>query len=443
MDRLSRWPLRSFACRASMLRRFVLAVTAVLLLPASWVVAQDEPTTVRIMLGNVGSVDAHDELARRFEARNPDVDVEIIEGPEQTDALLLLVLDLFASASSAVDIIAMDVIWPGLVADHMIDLSPYIDADVLERHLPQLVENNRVDGRLVAVPWFTDIGVLFYRSDLLEAYGFDPPTTWAELEQQARTIQDGERANGDPDFWGFVFQGNAYEGLTVDALEWIASNGGGTIVDADGTVTIDNDAAVEALARADGWIDAIAPADVTAMNEEASRRFFQAGNAAFLRNWPYVYSLANADDSPVAGDVDVVQLPAGTGPGARHATVLGGWGMGVSRYSRNPEAAARVVAFFTSEEAQRFRAVTESYTPTIESLLTDPEVVDANPFYEILGIQDAVGEAVRRPSAQTGDRYADVSRLFWRAVHDVIEGDADPAAALDVLALDLADLLSP
>ena len=124
----------------------------------------------------------------------------------------------------------------------------------------------------------------------------------------AQTIMDGERADGNQDFWGYVWQGNAYEGLTCDALEWVYSSGGGTIVSPEKVITIDNEAAAAALDRAAGWVGTISPPGVTGMMEEESRAVWQGGNAAFMRNWPYAYNLGKADDSAIAGMFDVTSL---------------------------------------------------------------------------------------------------------------------------------------
>ena len=153
------------------------------------------------------------------------------------------------------------------------------------------------------------------------------PQTWDELEEMAQTIQDGERAEGNQDFWGFVWQGNAYEGLTCDALEWIKSNDGGTIVSPDKIITINNANAIAIVDQAAGWVGTISPTGVTGFGEEDARNMWQAGNAAFMRNWPYAYSLGNGDDSAVAGMFDVSPLPAGDS-GAGAAT-LGGWQLAV------------------------------------------------------------------------------------------------------------------
>ena len=208
--------------------------------------------------------------------------------------------------------------------------------------------NNTVDGKLVGLPWFTDGGLLYYRTDLLEKYGYTaPPKTWTELEEMAAKIQEGEHAAGNQDFWGYVWQGKPYEGLTCDALEWVYSSGGGTIVSPEKVITINNDAAAAALDRAYGWIGKITPPGVNSFQEEESRAVWHAGNAAFMRNWPYAYGLGEADDSAIKGKFDATALP-GAEEGMSAAT-LGGWQVGVSKYSKNPEAAAKVALWLASD----------------------------------------------------------------------------------------------
>ena len=145
----------------------------------------------------------------------------------------------------------IDVCWPGLAAAHAIDLKKYFTEAELKEFFPRIIENNRVDGRLIGVPFFTDAGILYYRTDLLEKYGYKaPPQTWDELAEMAKKIQDGERAAGQHDFWGFVWQGLSYEGLTCDALEWIYSSGGGTLITPEGKVTVNSPDALKALLMA-------------------------------------------------------------------------------------------------------------------------------------------------------------------------------------------------
>ena len=202
----------------------------------------------------------------------------------------------------------IDVVWPGLLANHLLDLKEVLGDDAAAGHFDTIVTNNTIDDRLVAMPWFTDAGVLYYREDLLEKYGHDVPKTWQELTEIAREIKDAERAEGQDGMQGYVFQGRAYEGLTVNALEWVASFGGGTVVEADGEISINNEHAAEALDLAASWIGDISPNGVLNYTEEEARGVFQSGGAVFMRNWPYAWALAQSEDSDVRGKVGVCLL---------------------------------------------------------------------------------------------------------------------------------------
>jgi len=394
--------------------------------------------TVTVAAGAVGQeLELTKAAAERYMEQNPGVTVEVLETGDLADDRLSFYLQLFEAQSSDVDVMQIDVIWPGDLERHFVDLYEYGAREVADQHFPAIIQNNTVDGKLIGIPWFTDAGLLYYRTDLLEKYGFDgPPETWTELEEMAEMIQAGERAEGNPDFWGYVWQGNAYEGLTCDALEWIASSEGGTIVSPDGVITINNENAANIIDQAAGWVGTISPNGVTNFAEEDARNMFQAGNAAFMRNWPYAYSLGQSDDSAVKDLFDVSPLPHG--PGGTPAATLGGWQLGVSAYSENPEAAADVALYLASYEEQKIRAIEGSFNPTIAALYEDPEVLEATPFFGSL--YDVFVNATARPSTATAPNYAQVSRAFYTAVHSVLTGEEDADVALELLELDLQDI---
>ncbi len=366
------------------------------------------------------------------------VPVTVVSTPNSTSERLALYQQILASGSDDIDVYQIDVIWPGILGNHFIDLGPALGDDVLDEHFQTIVDNNTIDGELKAMPWFTDAGVLYYRADLLEQQGHAPPTTWEEMATIAREIQDAERAAGNERMLGYVFQGNAYEGLTCNALEWIHSHGGGTIVDDAGEVTVNNPSTVAALEEAASWINTIAPQGVLSYQEEEARGVFQAGHAVFMRNWPYAWALANAEGSPVAGKVGVVALPMGAGDGARHTGTLGGWNLAVSKYSSMQAEAMDLVAFLVSYDEQKRRAVEGAYNPTIAALYEDEEVLAANPFFGDLFA--TFTSAVARPSGVTGTRYNQVSTEFWNAVHNTLNGSATAADSLAQLERRLARL---
>jgi trehalose/maltose transport system substrate-binding protein len=345
-------------------------------------------------------------------------EVRLVSVPNSANERLALFQQLLAARAPDIDVFQIDVVWPGILAGHLVDLAPYA-GEAPRQHFAAIVANNTVRGRLVAMPWYADVGVLYYRTDLLQRYGEPVPQTWAALSAAAERIQNAERAAGSPRMWGFVWQGRAYEGLTCNALEWIASHDGGTIVDAQGEVTVDNPRAVEAVRQASGWVDRITPRGVLNYTEEEARGVFQSGSAVFMRNWPYAYALGNAPDSPVRGRIGVAPLPKG-GPVGRHAGTLGGWQLAVSRYSEHRSQAIDLVLYLTSAAEQKRRAIAAAYNPTIPALYHDPEVLAAQPF--LAGLEPMIAQAVPRPARSVGTRYNQVSAKFWSAVHAALSG---------------------
>ncbi len=343
--------------------------------------------------------------------------VKLVTAPTSSTEQLALAQQLLASGATDVDVFNIDVIWPGILGTFFLDLKEYSKGSEKE-HFEALIANNMVDGKLVAMPWFTDAGLLYYRKDLLEKYNEKVPTTWEEMTATAKKIQDGEKKAGNKGMWGFVFQGKAYEGLTCDALEWVASFGGGTIVDPEGKVTIDNPDAAAAVDLAAGWIGTISPPGVLGYEEEESRGVFQSGNSVFMRNWPYAYELSQDEKSPVKGKVGVTVLPKGAGANARGAAALGGWNLAVSKFSKHPEQAADLALYLTGTEEQKRRAIVGGFHPTIASLYQDQDVLAKQPTFADLA--ETFKNAVPRPATATKSKYNQVSTEFWKAVHDVL-----------------------
>lgn len=340
-----------------------------------------------------------------------------------------------ASGNADIDVYRVDVIWAPQLAEHFVDLSEAA-AGVVGDHFPSIIESQTVDGKLVAMPFFTDAPALYYRADLLEKHGASVPTTWGELTETAQTIMDAERAEGNDQMYGFVFQGAPYEGLTCDALEWVKSHGGGQIVEPDGEISINNENAAAAIEQAASWIGTIAPEGVLSYKEEEARGVWQTGNAVFMRNWPYAYSLGNGDDSAVKGLFEVAPLPAGEN--GESAATLGGWNLAVSNYSQNPDAAIDLVLYLSSAEVQKDNALQGSRLPTIISLYDDPDIAEQQPI--IPQWKDIFLNAVPRPSAPTKTSYNEVSQEFWTAVHNTMSGNGSAADNLATLERNLKRL---
>lgn len=343
--------------------------------------------------------------------------VTIVSMPESTTDQFGQYKLWLAAQSSDIDVYRLDVIWAPQLAQHFIDLNPHVE-DIIDDYIPAAVESQTVDGKLVALPMFLGAPALYYRTDLLEKYNQDVPETWQQLTDTSKLIMDAEREAGNADMYGFVWQGSAYEGLTCDAQEWIHSYGGGRIVELDGSIKINNEKAAEALEMAASWVGTISPEGVLNYKEEDSRGVFQSGNAVFMRNWNYAYALGNGDDSPIKGKFGVSILPHGEG-GPSTAT-LGGWHLGVTKYSENQEAAIELVRFLNNYENQKQRAIITSRVPTVAAVFEDPDVVEQQPFIPLW--KPVVDNALPRPSAATLRKYNEVSAAFWTAVHNTLSG---------------------
>jgi trehalose/maltose transport system substrate-binding protein len=381
--------------------------------------ARAQGATVSVACGSVGAEFDLCKTGAEAWAKKTGNQIRVVNVPKDSNEQLALFQQLLSSKSSEIDVIRIDVVWPGLLAQHLVDIGKEVPKSVVDQHFASIVAANTVGGKLVALPAFTDAGLLYYRKDLLEKYGRKPPTTWQELTETAKIVQDGERKAGNDKMWGFVFQGRAYEGLTCDALEWIDSFKGGNVVEADGKVTVNNPKAVEAIKLASSWVKTISPEGVLNYAEEEARGAFQSGNAVFMRNWPYAWSLSQGADSPVKGKVGVSALPKG-GPNGKHTGSLGGWQWAVSKYSKNTKAAVDLAVYLTSPEEQKRAALELSLNPTIPALYKDKDILAKNPFVgELL---DTFTNAVARPSRATAAKYNQVSAAFWNAVHDSLAG---------------------
>jgi trehalose/maltose transport system substrate-binding protein len=371
--------------------------------------------------GQVGSDADFDQILTQKFTADTGIQVNLVPGPPSATERYAQYQRNFQGQSADIDAMMVDVIWPAAFAQHLVNLSPRL-GDLARQAYPSIIENNTVDGNLVGMPWFGDFGILYYRTDLLQKYGIaNPPRTWEELQQQAQRIQDGERG-ANPNFAGFVFQGNAYEGLTCNTLEWLASTGGGRIVE-NGRVTINNPQAVQVLNTVKGWVGTISPRGVTTFQEDQTAQAFTGGNAAFARNWPYMYAIGNGAESQVRGRFDVTALPAAQGQ--RPVGTLGGWQLGVSRYSRAQDAAIEFVRYMCGPDVVTWRAVVGTYVPLYPAVTDNPAVQQNQPYLARL----ANVERVTRPSNDLGENYNEGSTAIYQAANQVLTG-ADAAQQL-------------
>jgi trehalose/maltose transport system substrate-binding protein len=415
------------------MKKYLLAAAAATAMMVSNMALAAEISIVSGATGNDLAI--FQEIVKTWEGKTGNT-VKIVPMPSSTTDQFGQYRLWLAAGNTDIDIYQTDVIWAPQLADQFVDLTETMK-DIAPLHFPSIIESQTVNGKLVAIPLFTDAPALYYRKDLLEKYKKEVPKTWADMAATAKEIQDAERAAGNKDIQGFVFQGNAYEGLTCDALEWVKSHGGGQIVEPDGSISINNEKAAAALDAAKSWVGSIAPEGVLSYQEEEARGVWQTGNAVFMRNWPYAYSLGNSDDSKVKGLFDVTTLPTAGGD-TKSAATLGGWNIAVSKYSKNPDAAIDLAKFLGSTEYQKMNAIKGSKLPTIVSLYDDADIAAAQPI--IPRWKDVFLNAVPRPSAPTKVKYNEVSSLFWSAVHDTLSGKGTAKENLEVLEAKLTEL---
>ena len=373
--------------------------------------------------------DARQQELQQF-TRETGIRVRLLPSPDSARQRLALWKELLETGASGPDVYGIDVIWPGMLGQYFVNLETYFASEI-SLQFPEVAGNYIVDGKLVAVPYRADIGLLYYRTDLLRDYGYrEPPETWDELETMAARIQAGERAKGKKQFWGYVWQGAADEALTCNALEWQASEGGGRIIEENHAISVNNPQAIRAWQRAAHWVGSISPPGVVGYREWDSLNVWVAGDAAFLRHWPSAYLDSQGAGSAIRNKFDAAPLPGGK---AGRVGTAGGWGLAISRSSAHPREALELVRFLTRKDVQVKRTQVVSQPPTLPELYNLAEVRDANPHFELLR-QAFLSGAVSRPSNITGERYQDVSDAYIHAVHSVLTGEKpapDAAAALE------------
>jgi multiple sugar transport system substrate-binding protein len=366
-------------------------------------------------------------LVAAFEARHPGIRVKTEAlGSASDEQHQFFVINLEGSlrgrGGPGFDVMMLDVIWvPEFArAGWLLDLTPWLGAGELDAHFPAAADAARWNGRVWALPWNFNVGVLYYRADLLARHGLAVPRTDAELAAAVHRIRAAER--GAP-LDGFVWQGKQYEGLTCNALEALWASGT-TLLDARGEVFPDGARAAHALGRLRAWIDdGISPRWVSAADEELTRRAFGDGRAIFLRNWFYAMDLFEEPGSPVRGTVGIAPLPA-RNAGVPAPGTTGGSLLGVSRATRHPEAAVALARFLAGEEAQRVLA-SGSMLPTRTALYHDPALVARRPHMP--RFHDLARAARPRPVTPA---YLMLSTTLQPELSAVVVGVKNPARAV-------------
>jgi multiple sugar transport system substrate-binding protein len=363
----------------------------------------------------------------RFSAERR-IEVELRSTPDSADQRHQLYVQWLNAHAAEPDVLQLDVIWTPefAAAGWLLPLDRFSPGT--DDFFPAAIEANRWNGTLFAMPWFVDVGMLYWRTDLLD----HPPATFEELSVMAKAALKTPEIR-----YGIVWQGARYEGLVTVFVEHLGGFGG-RILDDTGAVVVDSRAAVSALT----WMrDAIhtggiVPADALTWHEEETRFAFQNGAAAMMRNWPYAHALLQAGDSPVAGRVAVAPMPA-AGGGVPTAA-LGGSQLAINTRSSQPDAAWALIAYLTAPEQMLERARVVGQFPSRVALYDDASLEGA------LGIDSAaaraiVGAATPRPVTPV---YTQLSEILQIRLHRALTRQQEPGAALEEAAREMRNLLA-
>ena len=341
-----------------------------------------------------------------FNKANPDANVKLLELPTDAGEQRRLQIQRLRAKSSECDVLGMDVIWTAEYAAQgwLKDVSDYISQNG-DQYIKSTVDTTEYEGKNWAIPFNSNAGFIYYRNDEVD----QAPETWEDLYKEA---QQGN---------GVVYQGFRYEGLTVNFLELVYSAGGSVISEDGKEATADSQEVKDALTfMADGIKNGAAPKAVTTYKEEESRRAFEAGNATFMRNWPYAYALGK--DSKIADKFDIATFPGFKGN--EGAGVLGGYNLGISAYSKNPEGSLAFIEFATKPDQQKIQVTEASLPAVVSSVYDDPEVKKAMPFADQL--RTAIDQAQPRPVSPV---YPQISEAIYNNVYDALQGNASPDEA--------------
>jgi multiple sugar transport system substrate-binding protein len=365
----------------------------------------------------------------RFAERHPGIAVELRVTPDAADQRHQLYVQWLNARAPEPDVLQLDVIWTAEFAGAGWILPLQADAGEAADFLAAAWQAAHWRNTLFAIPWFVDVGLLYWRTDLLQS----PPRSVAELREAARRL-----AGSGPVRFGLVWQGARYEGLITVFLEYLTAFGG-HIIDADGRIVVDGPAGVRALAvmRDDVASGGFVPASALTWQEEQTRFAFQNGEAAFMRNWPYAWPLLqDSTRSAVAGRFAVAPFPAAEN--GRPAAALGGAELAVNRWSRHPELATALVRFLTAPEQMLERARLTAQLPARRALYEGSALAGALPI-PIDQVRAALDAAVARPVTPV---YTELSEILQVDLHRALSGQDTPEAALRRAAAGMRVLLA-
>jgi multiple sugar transport system substrate-binding protein len=367
-----------------------------------------------------------------WNSQHPDEKVTVRELPESADAQRESMIQNAQNKSDAFSVLNLDVVWTAeFAANRWVVELPEDKFPDLGKLIPATLETAKYRDKLYAVPVTSDGGLLYYRKDLLDKAGVQPPKTWAEMVAACQKVQPLPEAKGMGCYAG---QFEKYEGLTVNFSEAIDS-AGGKVIDESGKPVVDSPEAVKGLENlVNGFKSGVIPAAAITYKEEEGRRAFQEGKLLFHRNWPYVYAKAAEPGSKIIGKYAVAPLPGLNGPGV---STLGGHNYAISAFAKNKATAVDFINFMSSEARQRANVEKTSQAPTWASLYDDPALQKQFPY--LTPLKASIETARSRPKVV---RYGDVTTAIQEAAYDALTNKKPPQQALTDLQTKLSSLIT-
>src|SRR5215217_3123891 len=276
------------------------------------------------------------KLVKQFNDSHPNGKVTFHELPDSADAQRQQMIQNTQIKNPKMAVMSVDVVWTAeFAAKGYVEALP-ADQFPTDDFVKATVDSATYFNKLYAYPSTSDGGLLYYRKDLLDKYGVQPPTSFDEMKAACDKIRGGEN---DAKLECFAGQYNKYEGLTVNFDEAV-HGAGGAIVGEDGKPNVATPEATAGLQTLTDWFkDGYIPKGAITWTEEEGRQAFQNGELIFHRNWPYVYALAAKTDgsSKIVGKYDVTPLPGISGAGV---SSLGGANLGIAANAENKGTAA-------------------------------------------------------------------------------------------------------
>jgi len=397
----------------------VVIVVALQVLPVS--ALQPAVDEISFMMWKPDHPEVWDSVLRDFE-RKTGIKVHVEIGPHSTTAAHALITQKLKNADPHPDVFMMDVIWPAefVSAGWLHALDDFFTLEEQSDFFSAPILACTFDGRIYGVPFETSGGVLYYRKDLLQEYGVDPPETWDRLVEVSERIINRERIR-NPALHGYSGQFKQYEGLVCNMQEFVLSNQGSLFDAARRESTINSPQNLSAVRYVrDRIIGKAAFRGVLTYEEPESLHVFVQGHAVFLRDWPYAWEIANnPEKSRVAGKVDMTVLPHFSG--GESVSTLGGWQFAVSRFSKRKELATKFISYMASRGVQKTFAIYASQTPARRSVYRDPEVLQKNPHFSKL--REILDKARPRPAISLYPAYSNILQSFYQKA--IVYPDSD------------------